>query len=277
MIRVRVEDILPPVALRVLRRLASEIRFAKYERKDVLGPNAELKGLGKGQRAFLLATGPSLKQEDLGLLEGEACYSVSNFFLHEKISVVKPKFHFFAPYHAPLVLENYLEWLQEADRCLPKETGIFLGHEGLPLVEKYNLFSNRPVHYLYLSEFVSSNMVDLLKPVLTPQSGPLMILPVLIYMEYSEIYLLGCDHTVLKDYGCRVKNFYKGHLDLRKNATDSASWGDIVSSHESSLSVFKQYNSYKSILERQEVLVKNLSRDSWLDTFSPETLENICR
>ena len=105
-----------------------------------LSKNRELKDIAFGKRAFLLATGPSIKQQNLTKLEGEYCLSVSNFFLQKDIEIVAPKLHFFASYHEPLVLENYIEWLNLADNTLPKETGIVLGLCNKFLIEEYKLF-----------------------------------------------------------------------------------------------------------------------------------------
>jgi hypothetical protein len=270
-----VRDWLPPIALRALHRLSSEIRFSRYNRKDVLQQNLALQGQGRGRRAYLLATGPSLNQEDLTLLAGEDCFSLSNFFLHEHLDIVRPKYHFFAPYHEPLTLENYLSWLREADCKLPAETVIVLGHTGLPLVEEYRLFPGRKVYYLYLSEFVSAQKVALNRPVLSPQTGTIMILPVLVSMGYSEIYLLGCDHTVLRDYRGKITNFYPEELDLRINATNGNCWDDIIQSHNNNLKIFRQYEFYKRIFEKQGAQVWNLSKDSWLDRFPFKSLEDL--
>ncbi len=267
---------LPPIALRTMQHFVSDLRFRRYDRNDVLQTNLELKGKGGGRRAFLIATGPSLNQEDLTLLCGEDCFTLSNFFLHEDLEIIRPKYHFFVPYHEPLVLENYIEWLREADRKLPAETAIVLGHSGLPLVEKYQLFPARKIHYLYLADVVNTKKVDLTRPVLSPQTGTIMILPVLLYMGYSEIYLLGCDHTVMRDYGGTIHNFYQEGQELRANATTEKSWDGIVNSHVYSMNVFLQYGIYRDLLARQKVVVKNLSKDSWLDCFPSGVLDEVC-
>jgi hypothetical protein len=90
--------------------------------------------------------------------------------------------------------------MREADIKLPAETQIILGATDEPLVRQYNLFQNRKVHYLYLAYHVKVGKINLEQPILWPQSGPLMILPVLLAMGYEKIYLLGCDHTVLRDF-----------------------------------------------------------------------------
>ena len=104
-----------------------------------------------------------------------------------------------------------------------------------------------------------------------------MILPVLIYMGYKEIYLLGCDHNVLKDYKSEVRNFYEAKIDVRKNATDKTGWLDIISEIKSTLNVFLQYDSYRLIARKYNVDIYNLSNDSWLEVFDLKNLKEVLK
>lgn len=249
--------------------IKKKIKWYLWKDKHILNKNIELKDKGKGKRAFLLATGPSIKSENLKILEGEDCYSISNFFLHEDINRIKPKFHFFAPYHEPLILENYIQWLRNADNTLPKETKIFLGHTGCELVKKYNLFVNREVFYMYLDDSIEYKNIDLLKSVPAPQTGPLMIFNLLLYMNYDEIYLLGCDHNTLKDYGKTIENFYSKDKDIRKNATSGSAWGNIINELEANLKIFKSYEKIKR--NHKKMKIYNLSSESWIDCFEKKS------
>ena len=262
------ENWLPPILLRYLYRCAEELKFSSYSHKEILAKNKTLKGAGKGKRAFLLATGPSLKKENLKSLAGEDCCSVSNFFLHEDINLIKPKFHFFASYHEPIIFENYAQWLAKADRELPPDTKIFLGHKALDIAREFKLFPNREVHYLYMVSHPSRNNVDITRGVQSPQTGPLMVLPVLLYMEYKKIYLLGCDHTQLRDYKKSVTNFYEKEKDVRVIKPGTSIWIDIIQEMQANLNVFLQYDFYKKIAEDSGMIeIINLSSDSWLDIF----------
>ncbi len=267
-----VQEWLPPVVYKSLLMFASEMKFLAYPHKDILQKNQQLKGVGKGKRAFLLATGPSIKQENLKLLAGEDCLSISNFYLHDDIQSVNPVFHGFAPYHEPMILENYVEWLRQADRALPPRTKIVLGHKTYELVKRFGLFPGRDVYYLYLSHKLG---LDITKPVLGPQTGPLLLLPLMIYMGYEQIYLLGCDHTMLRDFKKTISNFYDKNRDIRINGPQN--WEGIIGSLEAMKNVFEQYRFYKNIisLNGRSCRVTNLSRDSWLDEFPVETLDNI--
>lgn len=274
-----IKDWLPPKLHEELRRVRAWLEFSMYKRKDILSGNNALKSISKGKRAFLIATGPSLKKEDLSVLAGEDCYGISNFFLHENIKSIKPRFHFFAPYHEPVVLDSYLNWLEEADRTLPPETNIFMGHTTYDLVRKKGLFRTRKIAFLYLSQYPSANWLDLTKPVLAPQSGPLMALPVLLYMGYKEIYLLGCDHTEMRDYKKKVNNFFDAAKDLRRTTSDDYQVWDngVVKNLRDTANAFEQYLFYKKMLSEHDAKIINLSQDSWLDCFPFNTLENVTK
>lgn len=271
----KLEKYLPEFIFQAIGKLYETAGFLLSDKK-ILKKNRDLKDIWKWKRAFLLATWPSIKLEDLSLLTWEDCFSVSNFFLHKDINTIQPKLHFFAPYHEPLVLENYVDWLRTSDSALPESTDIVLWHTTKEIVEKFSLFPKRKVYYLHLNHFPPLfNTINIEYPILAPQTGPIMILPVLLYMGYTEIYLLGCDHTVLRDYKKTVNNFYSKDKDMRVNATDSKSWPNIVDELASELNVFRQYEYYKTISVKIGTRVVNLSQDSWLDSFEYQTLDKV--
>lgn len=224
--------------------------------------NRELKNARIGKRAFVLATGPSIKQQDLSKLQGEDCFTISNFFLHKDIEKIKPIFHFFAPYHEPLEVNNFVEVWRMADEKLPSETNVVLGMASKNMVEKYNLFSKRKIYYIDLRG-MKKVRTDLEKGIMAPQTGPIMMLPVLDYMGYKEINLIGCDMTMLKQYGGTVENFYE--VDPRKHATDASSWSGIIEELRNQLKVMEQFQMYKDYFKKKKVSFRNLSKESWID------------
>ncbi|MDX2302490.1 MAG: hypothetical protein NW226_06795 [Microscillaceae bacterium] len=269
------EDWLPPVLIRALMQSYHSLYFQWAVNKTILQQNKQLKGIGRGKRAFLFATGPSIKKENLKLLAGEDCYSLSNFFLHEDIVLLKPKFQFFAPYHPPLDRNNFADWLDQADKRLPPETKIFLGTSDEKLVKEYGLFPKREIYYVYMNTHPNPRQIDLRRPIRKSQTIPLMALPVLVYMGYDEIYLLGCDHNILKSYGEQVHYFYEKKDEIRKNITGDY-WPSIIEHHLASLKVFQQYEFYKKIIDKTcHTQVINLSAESWLDAFPKKALSEL--
>lgn len=279
-LRLLFKNWLPPVVQEKRNRFRDWLQF-RSDKKELLSKNSVLKNSARGRRAFLLATGPSLKMEDLSALAGEDCYGISNFFLHEQIRSINPRFHFFAPYHEPVTLESYVEWLAKADQTLPAATNIFMEAGMAGLIEKYELFRERKIFYLHFSKYPAADKVDIAKPILVPQTGPLMAIPVLIYMGYKEIYLLGCDHTELRDYRKNIRNFFDPARDIRqttptgKNIRYDVWYDGIINNLRNTLSVFEQYMFYKNMLGGRDVRIVNLSQDSWLDFFEMDALKNV--
>jgi hypothetical protein len=270
-------ECLPPIVYRWLQGLATELKFRSYAHKELLRNNAQLQGLGKGKRAFILATGPSINLENLKLLAGEDCFSISNFYLHEDLAVVNPVFHGFAPYHEPMIRENYVAWLRQADQALPPRTKIVLGHQAHDMVQQFGLFPGREVFYLYLAPYVRGRKINLMRPVLNPQTGPIILLPLMICMGYERIYLLGCDNTTLRDYKKPISNFYRPEQDIRINTTDADSWPIIELEFRANLKVLEQYKYYQNIINGTSISITNLSTDSWLEIFPFDRLEHIIR
>lgn len=235
----------------------------------------KFKNSKRGKRSFLLATGPSIKLENLKQLEGEDSYSISNFFLHKDIEIINPKMHFFAPYHMPLIFPNYIEWLLKADKSLPKETEICLEISTKRFIDDFQIFKNRRVYYVKFNEKSLNEEIDLDKGLIPPVTGPLMIVPLLIYMGYSRIYLLGCDCNSIKNYGEHVLNFYSEKEESRINATNSKGWIGIVDYLNYQIKMHLQYQLYDELAHKKESIIINLSQDSWLECFKKDKLDNI--
>lgn len=258
----------PPVLLHPVLKLASSVQYLTYPQasKQLLRRNEVLKDVSLGRTAFILATGPSVRDLDLTRIVGQDCYSVSNFFLHPLLGELRPKMHFFAPYHEPLVLQEYVSWLKTADQSLPKETEITLGIDTEGTVQQNNLFTGRTVRYIGLEKAAITTGIDLRYPVMRPQSVPLMVIPVLLFMGYKRIVLIGCDHNILKDYGKIVSNFYMQGADPRSNATSGANWGAGIVQHlQNALNVFTQYQTYQKYCKKIGVELIHTSPDGWLD------------
>lgn len=237
----------------------------------------KLKSSASGD-AFLLATGPSLRNIDVSFLFGKDCFSVSNFFLHEEIAKIAPKMHFFAPYHEPLILDEFVLWMKNADKALPPSTEIVLGDKTRTLIQKNKLFEGRTVHYLKLRKAMGGGKPDLTRPILAPYTSPLMVLPVLYYMGYDRVFLLGCDHNTIKDYRKTIENFYDPAKDVRTNATSGKKWDQgIIYTLEEALRVFQQYRQYADIYAAAGKSLFNMSVSSWLDFIPYCSINEYCK
>ena len=72
--------VLPPGILAFLRSHLMA-KSLTQEEGAILRKNRALNNRHVGERCFILATGPSIKKQDLKLLRGETCIALSNFFV----------------------------------------------------------------------------------------------------------------------------------------------------------------------------------------------------
>jgi len=257
----------------ILRRLSKLIYY--YYHRLYFGEKINwLYQKKSNDTAFLIATGPSIKRQDLSLLKGQDCYTISNAYLHKDIEMIEPIAHGFAAYHQPMDRENYIQWLKQGDERLPRSTVIFTDYLNRELIEESSIEVSRSVIYGFYDSFAKWLWPKYCRYLLLPpQSGPLLMLPLIALLGYKKIYLLGCDHTTLRNYGRHIENFYPPKEDPRIGATDSDVWTDIVDHLKDDIVLFEQYRWYATWLEYLEIEVVNLSDDSWLKIFPSSTIE----
>ncbi len=240
-------------------------------------PNRKFKGKYKGRRCFILATGPSIQEQDLNSLRAEICFAVNNFFVHKDFSVINPEYYCIAPLHPPFTEEDGVRWLEEMNRRM-KERTFFLGLSDKALVERNRLLKEQEIYYLAFnsrSSFVQWNpyLTDLAGPLPPQPSVTLIAITVAIYMGFSEIYLLGVDHSFPFHMG-ESRHFYK--------ETERKLGEDSYKAHQDNQEFFLQmaelFNKYKILRKNAEskgIRIVNATPGSLLDVFEMEDLHAV--
>ena len=201
-------NVLPPVLSNIYYDLKLQYFLFKY--RDLLNSNGKLKNQKRGQRCFLLGSGPSVKGQDLSVLRDEDVFALNNFCAYDGFEEIfsgkGAKYYAIAPIHPPQTDEEWRDWLTSVDEKVPSGVKMFLGinyyrgniHEGS---NSKNLFSKKEVYWFFaggrFSEKFKSENIDLTKDLLNSETVSLYALMIAIYMGYSEIYLVGMDHNYL--------------------------------------------------------------------------------
>ena len=208
--------------------------------KSNLKKNLRFKDLHAGERCFILATGPSILKQDLIKLKDEICFSVGQFYLHPDCKIIKPSYHVEAPIHEPFDFEYHKKFFPEVTKSLSEDVEIFLGISKYKYsFEKYLNQNNldafqKNINYINYSGTMqldegncnNSDTWDITKTPFLPRTVVYTAIQIAVFMGFSEIYLLGCDHDYLKLYfnsSLDEHHFYKqkdsllhstGHEDL---------------------------------------------------------------
>ena len=265
----------PPLLRSILRYCHRKVRTAvEYHRvQALLARNRVLRDRHAGQeRCFIIGNGPSIKQQDLTLLRGEATFVVNSFGLHPDYEKIAPTYHCVVdPLHVADV-PNTQAWLLQMDR-LPKSTAFFFPVEGRPLFERLGLFKDRDLFYLLLSEQHAGEgrvKADLTRPI----SGAICVtvgaLMVASYLGFKKIYLMGCDHDWL------------AHPTVDTHFYDSnPHYPDLIATYpyerlmEDQLALWRAYRRIKEFALARGIQIYNATRGGFLDVFPRVTYEKL--
>jgi hypothetical protein len=180
-------------------RLSKPNDHVSDQDQAILNRNRELQTKHRGERCFVLATGPSIREQDLRPLQNEWCIAVSEFYKHQHYQLIKPEYYAFAPTTVPLteqLVAKRLQRLQDVKRVSRDEIFFFALHDK-SWAETSNLVEDRNrIYYLRFSHHVGDPpaRIELASSLPFPFGASVLGIWVAIYLGFSEIYLVGCDH-----------------------------------------------------------------------------------
>lgn len=242
---------------------------------SLLKKNKELRGMAKNiKRCFILATGPSIKDQDLSGLENEFCISVSNFFVHPSFNKIKPYYHIFAGSHPPITTQQMVAWWQDATKHFEKNKINVLIHARDREIEKNaKIFGHQNVYY-YLDG--GSFPVDFTKPIPRIQTVVHIAIHLSIYLGFKEVYLLGCDHSWLFHFR-QSQHFYneQEHSLARDNYSEWSEVKDIGYEFETYARLWKTYRKIRSEAKKADCKIYNATPQSMLDIFPGVALSDV--
>jgi hypothetical protein len=138
------------------------------------------KDLHKGERCFIIANGPSLKQTDLSLLLNEKTIGMNRIYL-----LFNGEFE--TTYHAvinELVIEQFAEDLKKLNSIK------FFNWK------QRDLFKNCDVNFVYVSQALNDLFsFDLTKNAYSAGTVTFVSMQLAYYMGFKEVILIGLDHN----------------------------------------------------------------------------------
>jgi hypothetical protein len=269
MIKKIIKKCTPPIIIENLKRLNTERQLLLN--RALLAKNKRISGSFAGQECFILATGPSIKKQNLEKLRGRNCISVSNFFVHPEFNTIKPIFHCIAPYHLPITEDAWQGWMLDLRNHMSPETAVVFGLSDFKRNEE--CFKNIKHFYLSFSaseSYISKKGIQLEKALLPPQSVSIQALQLALGLGFSRIFLLGCDHDYFLNYG-ESAHFYEEKKDAKVRGGysewDKSLVEDIGLLFESMANLWRQYRLLRDVAHKQSVEILNLTEGGCLDVF----------
>ena len=164
------------------------------EETKTLAENRFLKGCHTGRRCFIIGNGPSIKHQDLSLLNSEYTFVVNKFIRHEQAERIDPNFY--------VIVDAKMEkgrwgtaFLSKIDQRLP-DVRMFTTLGGKRYFDEQHLFSRHSVRcldpsYLFHMGFPFGIDIARVMPCTTNVIKTSLFLAV--YMGFNPIYLVGVD------------------------------------------------------------------------------------
>jgi hypothetical protein len=265
----------------LMRPADATIADTTIEEQTVLHRNLNFLDKHKGQRCFILATGPSIRQQDLRHLQSEWCIATSEFYKHEHYKFIKPAYYSFTPSSPPYtddIIRRKLKRLEELKQLSREET-FFFGINDRKLVETSQLVTDRRrlffLNFSYRS--LTTPTIDLTSILPGPASGALNAVWMAVYMGFAEIYLVGCDYNTIwrwdgtGKYGRQnvYQHFYKGEPTLGNEPLD------LDAELHQLIALRQQFRWTDEIAARQNTKIFNANPKSYLDVLPKVALEAV--
>lgn len=263
--------------IRAKLRRTTAIEPQAIERLQIVQANSRLKERHAGQRCFILATGPSIKDQPVRQLAGEHCIAVSNFFVHPDYRAIRPRYHCIAPFHAPITEEGWQDWLKEASTATG-DSALMFGLPDLARNTRQGYFENREKFFFNFGaslEQIEAHGVDLTRMVPWPQSVTIMALCGALYMGFKEIYLLGCDHDWILHLNSSRHFYDEDRHALNRGGYNEWSAPALDTYFLDYMHLWKQYRVLGRIAQRSGCRIINATDGGLLDVFPRAPFEKV--
>jgi len=246
---------------------------------SLLSSNKALHNIHAGERCFILGNGPSVKDVDLSVLQGETVISVSNGYLHRNFAKFAPRYHCLPNVsYVGKTEADIINWFKEMHEHIGDAT-LFLNETEAALVREHDLFPGREIHFLALREDFDTwdlkRPIDLTAAVPRVVSVPVMTLMIALYMGFSDIYLLGVDHDDFRS----GRYTYAFDLTINKNKDPTVgAHGEVTINNYDMLQIFarlwRQYRALRQLATAKDVRIFNATPGGALDEFPRMTLQD---
>ena len=236
--------------------------------KETLNKNLELKDSHRNERCFIIATGPSLRIEDIELLSEEVTFGVNSIFKVFSITDWRPTYFCMTDYSVYTSLQDELKKIRFKY-----------------VISRYNMNFNADKHYKviinsitrvfrkyrYLRKFKrlfpwTRFSTDITKFVYSGDTVVYNVIQIVVYMGFKEIYLLGTDTS----YKFDRNHSNIAEYDLKDNQK-------VISRSSAAERMIKSYEICEKKAKEMDFKVINVTRGGDLDVFPRKSLEEVLK
>jgi len=286
-IKNRIKHFIPPILTNNIIYFRNYFSFLKY--KDLLIKNIKLKNIHKGDRCFILGSGPSIINEDLIPLQNEIVFALNNFYVHPDFSKImsgnKDNYYITAPIHPPQTEKEWKDWLCDMEENMPKNTTMIFGLNRDDtnikyICDQYNFFNKNKIYWYFSGKIFndyynySPQDVNITRMIWTADTVSIFALIFAIYMGFNEIYMLGMDHNYICNNKGKKRFYQNGIHQYNEEERLLKGSSEVKHSSKALYNIFSQYEMLKKNTSKR---IYNISENSLLDVFDYAKLSDVIK
>lgn len=221
----------------------------------------QIYGQKKGKRCFIIGNGPSLEIEDLEKLKDEDCFAANEIYKLYDRTDWRPTYY--------VVMDRYTKASPEIIENMRCEI-MYLGDYYC----RYNKVLRQDIICLHQHVSFNSDTYivsdDISRSVTISPTVSLVSMQIAAYMGYSEIYLLGFDHSYSYEFDNDGSVISTGIKDAHFFKDDVAE--DIIADVNG---MTKAYMSFRVFANRKGIVVQNVTRGGKLEVFERTSIDSL--
>jgi|SRR5215475_7815866 len=245
---------------------------------EIVARNSVFRDKHKGRRCFVIATGPSLKTQDITPLGDEITFVMSGFWKHAATEVWQPTYYCISDplyFDGSEPMRNFFNSLTA--RCQNSTFLVPLSARHV-IKEQHLLPEERTYPVAFGSDLEQRQIreLNLAKSIPPPMTVSQFCLMAAIYMGCSPIYLLGFDHDWLSHRSTH-RHFYDGlggleaHPQVRPELKDH-SYKEVM---ECALVIWRGYEALLNLVRRKGIQILDATNGGFLDVFELANYEEL--
>lgn len=252
--------------------------------------NEKFRNAHQGERCFILGNGPSLRKLDFVSLSNEYTFTMNRLMKMKEFFDLKPNFHVWADdsaFDSSMSKLEYMDSFKEELMALKEVEGLelFITYCAMDFIHQNGIDENVSVNYMknrgkqfidgyHKLDFTSGNPGFV--------SVAQYAIWLAIYMGFTEIYLLGCDSTIILDILDAVTKDSIGNAHVYKE--DGHAKNSFVTMQKkygwdylfyTQYDLFRAYRNLGEYCRQRNIRLINLTEGSLIDTLPVMKLEEI--
>ncbi len=241
----------------------NEKHHAEYE-----GRLSQFHNIHKGERCFIVGTGPSLLLSDVEKLKGEYTFGVNSCLTMYDKTEWRATYYGIVDSHAVEIMGDRLKSEEIPIFFYTDIDAVYDGKNGIPFPkdDSANMMTDTFLRKLFPKKYPETDFSpDITKVVYTGKSVVYAMLQIAAYMGFSEIYLLGvdCNYAQPKMYSDNVT-----YLDHKTKWTKEKL-------QKNGNQMLPQFEIAKSFADRNGFTIYNATRGGALESFPRVNLDDI--